>query len=304
MAFYARKPVRNGIARALVSCDCELLNCVRTASQRGKQAVGPEPRGFFAVALAASLLVISGVVAGADENAAAQANNPLAKMTALVFHNYYIGSLTESDDDANQLWVRFAKPFGFAGGNWLLRASLPLNSFPTPPDADMKTGLGDLNLFTAYLVDTGNPAINFGVGPMVTAPTASEQALGSEKWSGGLVNILFNATSPRFQYGYLVTWQASFAGDDDRSNVNVAALQPFAFYQLGGGHYIRAAPIWAYNFENDNYSMPLALGYGKVIKKRKTVFNFFVEPQFSVADRGPGQPEWQIFAGVNMQFFD
>ena len=31
----------------------------------------------------------------------------------------------------------------------LLSAALPLNSFPTPPDGDTTTGLGDFNLFAA-----------------------------------------------------------------------------------------------------------------------------------------------------------
>lgn len=232
---------------------------------------------------------------------AAQANNPLANMTAFNLQNYYIGELTDLDEDANQFWLRYAQPFSVAETSWLLRASLPVNSFPAP-SSGTETGLGDLNLFAAYLMDTGNPAVSFGIGPQLTAPTASDDSLGSEKWSGGLVNVLFNGSSPKFQYGYLLSWQHSFAGDDNRTDVNAGAFQPFLFYQLGGGTYLRAAPIWIYNFENDNYSVPLGIGIGQVIKMGKTVFNIFVEPQFSVADRGPGQPEWQIFAGFNMQF--
>ena len=163
---------------------------------------------------------------------------------------------------------------------------------------------GDLNIFTAYLIDTGNPAVSFGIGPQLTVPTATKDELGSEKWSAGLVNVLFDGRSKRFQYGYLLSWQGSFAGDDDREDVNLAAFQPFGFYQLGGGTYLRAAPIWTYNLENDDYSVPLGVGVGQVIKKGKTVYNFFVEPQFSVADRGPGQPEWQVFFGLNMQFLN
>lgn len=233
---------------------------------------------------------------------AAQANNPLANMTAFNIQNYYIGELTDRDENANQFWFRYAKPFSIRESNWLLRASLPINSFPTMTDGNTKTGLGDLNLFAAYLIDTGNPAVSFGVGPQLTLPTATSDALGTEKWSAGLVNVLFNANSQRFQYGYLLSWQHSFAGEDERADVNLAALQPFAFYQLGGGNYLRGAPIWAYNLENDNYSMPLGVGIGRVVKKDATVYNFFVEPQFSVADRGPGQPEWQIYFGLNMQF--
>jgi len=237
-------------------------------------------------------------------NAAAQANNPLANMTALNFQDYYIGKLTESDDSANQFWLRYAKPFSVGKTNWLLRASLPVYSYPVGASGGTETGLSDLNLFAAYLFDTGNPAVSFGLGPQLTAPTATKDELGSEKWSAGFANVLFNAESKVFQYGYLLTWQASFAGNSDRSNVNVAAFQPFAFLQLGGGTYLRAAPIWVYNLENDDYSVPLGVGIGQVMKRGKTVYNFFVEPQFSVADRGPGQPEWQIFTGLNMQFLE
>tara|TARA_R110002049_G_scaffold308057_1_gene510749 strand:+ start:1317 stop:2099 length:783 start_codon:yes stop_codon:yes gene_type:complete len=240
-------------------------------------------------------------IASAD-NAAAQANNPLANMTAFNVQNYYIGDLTESDKSANQAFLRFAKPVSVADTKWIVRASLPINTFPTAPDGDKETGSGDFNIFGAYLFDTGNPAVSFGIGPQVTAPTASKDELGSEKWSAGFANVLFNASSAKFQYGYLLTWQQSFAGDGDRDDVNAGALQPFAFYQLGGGTYLRAAPIWVYNFKTDDYSMPLGVGLGQVIKKGKTVYNVFVEPQFSVADEGPGQPEWQVFVGFNMQF--
>lgn len=233
---------------------------------------------------------------------AAQANNPLANFTALNLQNYYIGELTSPDKDANQFWLRYAKPFSVGQSNWIFRASLPVNSFPVAPNLDTQTGLGDLNVFAAYLIDVGDPAVSFGIGPQVTAPTASKDALGSEKWSAGFANVLFNAKSKTFQYGYLLTWQASFAGADDRASVNAGAFQPFAFYQLGGGTYLRAAPIWVYNFQNDTYSVPLGLGIGQVIPKGNTVYNVFIEPQVSVADKGSGYAKWQIFLGFNMQF--
>ena len=232
----------------------------------------------------------------------AQANNPLANIIAFNVQNYYIGELTETDENANQFWLRYAQPFSLGKTQWLGRASLPVNSFPTPPHLRHETGLGDFNIFAAYLFDTGNPEVSIGLGPQLTIPTASDEALGSEKWSAGLAQVLFDGRSKKFQYGYLLTWQHSFAGEDERADVNVGALQPFAFYQLGKGVYLRGAPIWVYNFENDAYSVPLGLGIGKVIKRGKTVYNFFVEPQYSVATNGPGQPQWQIYFALNMQF--
>jgi len=246
----------------------------------------------------------SAACAEESSGGAAQANNPLANMTAFNLQNYYIGDISDTDGEANQFWLRYAQPFSLGESKWLLRASLPFNSYPVPPDGHYQSGLGDVNLFTAWLIDTGNPAVSFGFGPQLTAPTASDDALGSEKWSAGLVNVLFDASSPVFQYGYLASWQHSFAGNGSRSDVNVGAFQPFLFFQLGGGTYLRSAPIWNYNFRNDSYGIPLGLGVGQVIKKEKTVYNLFIEPQASVADRGAGQPRWQIFAGLNIQFMN
>jgi hypothetical protein len=257
--------------------------------------------------LAGTILACAVQYASAEEggaDAAAQANNPLANMTAINIQDYYIGELTESDDSANQFWLRYAKPFSIGKSNWILRASLPVYSYPVGAGSETETGLSDFNVLAAYLIDVGNPALSFGIGPLLTAPTATKDELGSEKWSAGFANVLYSAESKKFQYGYLLTWQASFAGESDRSDVNVAAFQYFAFYQLGGGTYLRSAPIWVYNLENDNYSVPLGAGIGQIIKRGKTVYNFFVEPQFSVADDGPGQPEWQIFFALNLQFLE
>jgi hypothetical protein len=231
----------------------------------------------------------------------AQANNPLANMVAFNVQNYIIGELTESDRSANQLWLRYAQPFSLADTNWLMRASLPINTFPTGPAKD-ETGLGDFNIFAAYLFDMPNPELSVGLGPQLTVPTATDDALGSEKWSAGLAHVIFDARNKQFQWGYLLTWQHSFMGDSDRADVNLAAFQPFAMFQLGGGTYLRTAPIWAYDFENDNYSVPIGLGIGQVVKQGNMVFNFFIEPQVSIIDDGPGWPDWQILFAVNMQF--
>ena len=238
-----------------------------------------------------------------DNAAVAQANNPLANMKALNFHNYYMGELTESDESADQLWVRYVQPFSLGETNWLMRASLPLNSFPVGTNGATKRGLGDFNILAVYLVDMGIPAVSFGVGPLLTLPTATEERLGSKKYSAGIANVLFNARSRLFQYGYLLTWQHSFAGDADRDTVNIAAFQPFALLQLGGGTYLRSVGIWHYEIEHDRYSIPIGLGVGQVIKMEKTVFNVFIEPQYSVADKGANIAQWQVFTGLNIQFY-
>ncbi|WP_217354360.1 hypothetical protein [Ruegeria arenilitoris] len=261
-------------------------------------------RFFFSLLVFLGVSTATGNSVVAQENdaatAAAQANNPLANFKAVNVQNYYIGDISGTDQTGNQFWLRYAQPLSLGNTNWVIRASLPLNSFPA--QSGKTTGVGDLNVFAAYLIDIGKPAVSFGVGPQLTAPTGSTDGSGSERWSAGIANVLFNASSPKFQYGYLLTWQASFAGDSDAKDVNIGAFQPFLFYQLGGGTYLRSAPIMTYDFESDSYNVPIGLGIGQVFKKKDITYNVFVEPQYSVASKGPGQAKWQIFAGFNTQF--
>ena len=57
-----------------------------------------------------------------------------------------------------------------------------------------------------------------------------------------------------------------------------------------------------FGIENDKYNVPAGLGIGKVVSTSKAVFNLFAQPQYTILSRGAGQPELQIFIGVNTRF--
>jgi hypothetical protein len=229
---------------------------------------------------------------------AAQANNPLADFRAFNLQNYYIPELSGPiDATANNFVLRYAQPFG----KWLMRASLPFARVPTGVSTT-ESGVGDLDVFFAYLFDTGNPARSFGVGPQLVFDTASETATGSGKTQAGVAAVYFDATSQFLQWGGLLTYRTDIAGSSSRPDTSVLAAQPFYFFQLGKGKYVRGAPIWVFDLENDTYHVPVGLGIGQVIPTEKVVFNMFIEPQFTILSKGNGQPEFQLFMGVNMQF--
>lgn len=250
----------------------------------------------FLVAAAVLTAATTAHAEGPSAEELAKANNPLADIRAFNLQNYYLPSLYDAPDvTANTFWLRGAAPTGRV----LWRVSVP---FPTLPTAGGSlSGLGDMQLFGAYLISQ-DPGFSFGVGPQFSFPTASEDELGSGKWQAGLAAVAFAGISPAFQLGGLVLLQTSFAGDDDREDTSALAVQPFAFWQLGGGYYLRAAPIWAFNLESGDYNVPFGLGVGKVMTVDRTVFNLFLEPQFTALHDGGGQPVLQVFTGVNMQF--
>ncbi len=257
---------------------------------------------YFLIAVASILVLVAGPVSAQETDADAQAtdlanaNNPLANMVAFNIQNYYYAALYGTDETANTAWLRYAQPFG----KWLMRASLPIQTVPSGAGQDPVSGIGDFNVFFAYLLSDSSSPKQFGVGPLLAAPTSTDEAIGADVWQAGAAAVYFNAASPIVQWGGLVTYQTDFAGDGD--STSLAVLQPFLMIQLGKGTYLRSAPLWIFDLENNTYNVPLGFGIGKIVKKSRTVFNMFIEPQFTILHDGLGQPEFQVFAGLNLQF--
>jgi hypothetical protein len=93
-----------------------------------------------------------------DEEAAAraQANNPLADITAFNIQNYWVPKLYGIDDEAaNTFWARLAVP----AGPVLWRLSIPLPTVPTPSGAP-EAGLGDMQLFASSRIRSRYWAVN------------------------------------------------------------------------------------------------------------------------------------------------
>ncbi len=256
-----------------------LLYCVFTYSQDQQQA--PADGGPTAEELA-------------------KANNPLADLIAFNVQYYFRPSLNEvNGGSAHTTWFRFAMPTGRV----LWRLSVPLESRAVVNDFTnfSESGLGDIDIFAAYLA-VNKPTLTFGIGPSASFNTASSDALGTGKNTLGVASVLFAALSPQVQVGGLVIWRTDVGGDDARADYNLLALQPFYFWQLGKGLYFRGAPIIPFDLESGHYHVPMGLGIGKVVKISGKVFNFFIEPQPSILSFGTGQPNFQIYGALNMQF--
>ncbi len=225
-----------------------------------------------------------------------QANNPLAPKKSFNVHNYVTPSLYGAEDATmNQLMFRYAQPVGHV----FLRATMPFVTQSLPASSPT-TGFGDFSVFAIYKFPS-KEGVSYGVGPLLVAPTGSHN-LGQGKWQTGLSAMAFFSESHVIQFGSLLQWQTSFAGDDDQADVSLLTPQMFFMWQIGGGTYLRSTGIWLFDLNNGNYNVPVGLGIGKVIKADKVIFNIFAEPQYSVAAQGTEQAKFQLFIGFNTQF--
>ena len=73
--------------------------------------------------------------------------------------------------------------------------------------------------------------MDLGVGPSITVPTATDDSLGSGKWSAGATAVAL-AQPDWGTYGVLVRQLWSFAGDSDRADVSQGLVEGFVNYNL------------------------------------------------------------------------
>ncbi|MBE4965100.1 hypothetical protein [Enterobacter cloacae complex sp. P24RS] len=232
------------------------------------------------------------------EDAIEKATNPLHLSTSVALQDYYTPELYNSDRHLNDTLFRATVPL--AANDWvpvpqILRLTVPMATRPQPQG--YKTGPGDINLFDIFLLK--QEGVKIGVGPLITADSASDDALGSGKWQGGLSAVAIKST-PGWMAGTLVQWQKSFAGDDARDDVETATFQPIFIYKFQGGWYLRSSGIWTWDRESDDYYIPVGIGGGRAWGVGGKVVSAFVEPQWTVAHDGDNLPKFTLFAGFSV----
>jgi hypothetical protein len=226
--------------------------------------------------------------------ALAQANNPLADLNAVNLQDYYVPSFTSSPTSkANTLNVRGV----VVTGRQVIRATLPIIANGTA------AGLGDLNVFDAFLLTRSGARTQFGLGPLLVIPTNTSAPLGAgSSWQLGAAAVLVHPLTGGSLLGGLLTWQTDVVGGDNRVDTNLGTAQFFATFPIGSGWYVRSSPLAVLDFQNDRYLVPFGLGMGKVFPVGGAVANVFLEPQVTAFYHGTGNPTLQLFSGFNLQF--
>ena len=103
-----------------------------------------------------------------------------------------------------------------------------------------------------------------GVGPVLLIPTGTETLLGADKWGAGPTAVHLKQTGP-WTYGILANHVWSFAGEDDRPDVNSTFLQPFLSYTFKGGLSLASNTESTYDWENEQWTVPIQVGVSKVL---------------------------------------
>jgi hypothetical protein len=244
-----------------------------------------------------AFLFLPGAVLGQTEEQLSKANNPLADANGINFQDQFGTSVAGTGGVTNTMNLRGI----MVKGRHIVRATLPVLIVPRGED-DYASGLGDFNAFDAIRLTDADATTQYGVGPLLAVPTATDDLLGSGKWQAGFAAVGLKLLPGGSVLGGLVTFQTDFAGDGDRPGTALGTIQPVVTIGIGKGHYLRSSAIWVLDLENGRYLVPFGIGVGRVVPVGATVLNAFVEPQIAVYEDGPGFPMFQVFMGVNLQW--
>jgi hypothetical protein len=133
-------------------------------------------------------------------------------------------------------------------------------------------GVGDVNP-TGFFVPTLEGDFTFGFGPTLSIPS-NKIPLSTGKWTAGPALVGVYTKGP-WVVGGLVNNMWSFAGEDDRKDVNKMLVQPFINYNLPKGWYVSFSPIITADWENKDqgWTVPVGAGIGRVFRLGKQPLN-------------------------------
>ena len=218
--------------------------------------------------------------------------NPVADLISVPFQNNFNFGYGSGDKMQYVLNIQPVIPQHVTGEwNWIHRTIIPFIDQPAPVN---EFGLGDIQ-YQGFLSPAKPDKLIWGVGPVFQFPSATDDQLGTDKWSAGVGAVALRMDGP-WVYGALVNNIWSFGGDDSRSDVNQMLLQPFVNYNFGHGLAIGTSPIITANWEapsGQKWTVPLGAQISQIIPIDKIPVNFLLGAYYNIEKPDSG-PDWSI----------
>jgi len=202
-----------------------------------------------------------------EEELAKATLNPIASLVSLPIQNNWDLGMGPADATRYTMNVQPVIPFSLGSTfNLITRTIVPYIHSDSPViGGDDVTGLGDINqsFFFSPKAPVGGWIVGFG--PVFLYPTASIEALGTEKWGAGPTGVALKQDHG-FTYGILFNHIWSFAGNDKRANVSVTFLEPFVSYTTKTYTSFGVNTESTYDWENSQWTVPLNVSVTQMLK--------------------------------------
>jgi hypothetical protein len=217
------------------------------------------------------------------EAADTSGTNPAVLTRTLSISNEY--RFLPDDNYYNQTLIRYTEPFW--DGKASVRLTLPIEA--TDLAGDDEFGIGDIAAKFSWIPYVSRHQA-FILSTEIYAPTASEDVLGTGKWvaAPGVTWAYFASPEVIIAPAYIHNF--SFAGEDDRADVNRGDFDLYVVYRPHGKRWwITSDTTVSYDFETDSTPVSWELNFGRNLKKFENgaALNGYIRPGVGIGSDRP-----------------
>jgi hypothetical protein len=216
----------------------------------------------------------------------ANPNTPLATLSLKNQFTWFDGDLPHADGQTGSLSLfQPSLPIALDNGAMLFfRPAIPIiHDQPVfdieKQDFKSQSGLGDISFDLAYGRNTPS-GFYWAAGAVSSIPTATSSDLGNGMFTLG-PEILFGKLAKTYVIGAYPNHQWSVGGWGEKP-VNRTSAQIYAILLPGNAWSVGSAPTIAYDWESDQWTVPLHLTVGRTVLLRKKPWRFTVEISYFV----------------------
>ena len=238
-----------------------------------------------------------------DEDLQKASQNPIADLVSVPFQsntNFNSGPFNRTQEVLN---IQPVVPMHL-GEDWnvISRTIIPLVSQPDPLRDSSTNGIGDIT--QSLFLSPAHPGhLIWGVGPVFTAPSASDPILGTGKVLFGPTAV-FLMTPGHWVLGVLLNNQWSVGGNPLRPAVNTGLAQPFVNYNMEHGWYLTSSPIITVDWRaasGEKWTVPVGGGFGRLFRVGDQPVNAQIQAFYNV-ERPTGASDWTLRTSVTLLF--
>lgn len=221
------------------------------------------------VALTLNFALVGSAGAQSAEELAKELSNPVAALISVPFQYNYDQNIGPQDQGKRSLLnIQPVVPITLnEEWNVISRTILPVvDQRDIFPGSGSQSGIGDVvqSFFFSPKAPTAAGWI-WGAGPVFLLPTGSDALLSAEKWGAGPTGVVLKQEGP-WTFGALANHIWSFAGDQNRADVNGTFLQPFLSYTTPGAWTFTLNSESTYDWRANQWSVPINAVVSKVTK--------------------------------------
>jgi hypothetical protein len=270
-----------------------------TVSAQESSSLGEE---FLPAQLRAKLLQDSGGGAGGSDldATAMKLQNPIADILDVTLRFDVDTGLGETDATRTTLFIEPIIPFEVnPDWNLITKTTLPIiEQENLVPGAGDNHGIGDIEQSFFFTPKEMVKGWMWGAGPVISWPTASDDALGSQKYEFGPTAVAVQQRDA-WTYGVLMNhlWSIPSLGDSDRRGVNATLFQPFGAYTTANHTTLAVNTETIYDWEIDRWTVPVNFVVSQLLDLQGHPVNLFAGLR-TYLDSPSGGPNWGVRFGL------